>query len=476
MAGGEYNSESAFLRQSHYLLANVRSGTRLAIFRKTAPDDFVYSPDQLVSLVALDLLILFLGDWADSLPAPAFNGHAFTDFGFNVAALLLAAFVAGKLLACERTMLRLSIILFSIGPFFHVLWFLLDAVGRGLFPDSPYTDPTLYWLYTGWLLAAVLRAISMLSGGISPRAVAGLTSLLLFWFVPGGIIGSGTGFWYESDRGREDRYAAYRQLDAEAMFYSQTPLMEAVLGDLLPQRPGIEDFYFIGFAGDAMEDVFIKEVRYARSLFDARFDTLGRSMELVNHLSSHETGPLATATNLGLALEGVGAIIDREEDLVVLYLTSHGSREHDVSVNFWPLPLNDVSPRRLREYLDAGQIKWRVIIVSACYSGGFIEPLKGPETLLITAAAPDRASFGCSNDNEFTHFGEALLKGQLQDLHSFREAFEGANRAISLRERRENREPSKPQLFVGHAIGEKLRTLETELPARSCADIGLSGC
>jgi hypothetical protein len=476
MAGGERDIETAFFRQTHYLLANVRSGTRLAIFRKTVPDDFVYSPDQLVSLVALDLLILLLGDWVDSLPAPAFNGYAFTEFGFNVAALLLAAFVAGKLLACERTVLRLSIILFSIGPFFHVLWLLLDAAGPGLFSDSTYSDPIVYWLYTGWLLAVVLRAVSILSGGISPRAVAGFTSLMLFWFVPGGIFGSGTGFWYESDQGREDRYAAYRQLDAEAMFYSQPRLMEAVLGGLLPQRPGIEDIYFIGFAGDAMEDVFSKEVHYARALFDARFDTRGRSMELINHLSSHETEPLATATNLGLALEGVGAIIDREEDIVVLYLTSHGSMEHEVSVNFWPLPLNDVSPRLLGEYLDAGHIKWRVIMVSACYSGGFIEPLKSPETLLITAAAPDRASFGCSNENEFTYFGEALLKGQLQDLHSFSDAFEGANRAISLREGRENREPSEPQLFVGHAIGEKLRSLETGLSARTCADNGLTGC
>jgi len=74
------------------------------------------------------------------------------------------------------------------------------------------------------------------------------------------------------------------------------------------------------------------------------------------------------------------------------------------------------------------------VVVSACFSGGFIPPLRDPGTLVITAARHDRRSFGCSDENDFTYFGRAFFKDALPASHSFQEAFEKAERLIRQRE------------------------------------------
>ena len=151
--------------------------------------------------------------------------------------------------------------------------------------------------------------------------------------------------------------------------------------------------------------------------------------------------------------------MDKNEDVLFLYLTSHGSREHELSVSFWPLALNDITPEKLRTMLDDAGIKWRVIVVSACYSGGFIKALENDNTLIATASAADKTSFGCSNDAEFTYFGEALFKNQLAHQHSFITAFQNAQTEISKREQAEKIEASQPQLSIGKAIQAQLQRL-----------------
>ena len=60
--------------------------------------------------------------------------------------------------------------------------------------------------------------------------------------------------------------------------------------------------------------------------------------------------------------------------------------------------------------LDESHIRWRVIIVSACYSGIFIPVLKNDSTLIMTAADSRHSSFGCDDTRDLTYFGEALLQ------------------------------------------------------------------
>jgi len=243
----------------------------------------------------------------------------------------------------------------------------------------------------------------------------------------------------------------------------QPQLLETALDSLQPGRPGVTDLYFVGFGADALQDVFRKEVQTIRALFDERFDTLGRSVALVNNAGTLDQLPVATMANLGATLRRIGKVMNVEEDILFLYLTSHGSIENGLSVRLWPLEPFELDAAGLRALLDDAHIKWRVIVVSACYSGSFIAPLRTDTTLVATAAAADRMSFGCECGSDFTYFGRAYFDQALRETHSFVAAFDRARAAILRREGAERREPSCPQLFVGGAIRTKLKQFERRL-------------
>jgi hypothetical protein len=102
-----------------------------------------------------------------------------------------------------------------------------------------------------------------------------------------------------------------------------------------------------------------------------------------------------------------------------------------------------------------------VIVVSACYAGNFVEPLRNDNTIILTAAAADRTSFGCSDENDLTYFGEAFYRDALPKAASLRAAFETARAAILERETREGETHSNPQAYFGAAMEQKLAAMET---------------
>ncbi len=257
---------------------------------------------------------------------------------------------------------------------------------------------------------------------------------------------------------------------AEDVLIKQPQLLYEALSDLEDERPGMTDLYFVGFASYAGENVFRKDIEVARDLFDNRFDTDGRSIALINNPQTMLDEPFATVSNLRATLSEIGDIIDPDQDVVMLYLTSHGSRDHKLSVEFAPLQLEQLTPEALKEMLDDAGIKWRIIVVSACYSGGFIDPLKDEYTLIMTASAADRTSFGCGAESDATYFGDALFGHALRFEDSFIKAFERAKARIAERERAEKQTPSEPQLFVGKAMAAKLPRFEAELRARRKGD------
>jgi hypothetical protein len=250
-------------------------------------------------------------------------------------------------------------------------------------------------------------------------------------------------------------------LDVQSVNAAQPRLLAQQFAGIAPHRPGVVDLYFVGFASFASQDVFLKEARSAQALFDARFDTKGRSLVLINNLQTVDQLPLATAPNLAAALQALAGKIDVEEDVVFLYLTSHGEKNGILALEFGNLALRPMNARTLRAILDRSGIKWRVVVVSACYSGSFIDALRDERTLIVTAAAADRASFGCSHTNEFTYFGEAYLDKALRRRLSFVDAFTEAKQLVTAREQRERRLPSQPQIVIGKEIGAKLEALSS---------------
>jgi hypothetical protein len=152
--------------------------------------------------------------------------------------------------------------------------------------------------------------------------------------------------------------------------------------------------------------------------------------------------------------------------VLVLFLTSHGT-EQALSVSFGGFSFNDLTPDRLAGILARSGIRNRVVIVSACHSGTFIPALQSPDTIVITAARTDRTSFGCSNEREWTYFGDAFFNRALRETRSLTEAFEIARTHISAWEKRDNLPPSEPQIFIGDDIAARLREITARLDAET---------
>jgi len=272
------------------------------------------------------------------------------------------------------------------------------------------------------------------------------------------------GFWYENYVYEDEAEETESEpIDAEKVFYSQFDLLDLALQPINPGVQGIDDLFFVGFGSYASQDVFMKEIGHIQTVADTRLGTHNRSVALINNAKILNDIPLASATNLDLTLRHLGKLMNIEEDVLFLYLTSHGSKQHELSVEMQPLGLNDITPQDLKKQLDDAGIRWRIILVSACYSGGFIEPLKDENSIILTAAAHDKTSFGCSNKNEYTYFGEALFKDLPAGPYQFINSFEQAITSIQQREEDEGLEPSQPQLYVGTLMQDKLDRLQSDI-------------
>ena len=158
--------------------------------------------------------------------------------------------------------------------------------------------------------------------------------------------------------------------------------------------------------------------------------------------------------------------MDIEEDVLVLFLTSHGSNTHRFSLELWPFRFNELTPAVLREALDASGIR---IASSSCRPAIRAASSRSSRTTTRSWSPrplPTSNSFGCSNEAEWTYFGRAYFDEALRKTLSFTEAFELAKPVIAEREKKEKYEPSNPQASVGANIARKLAVLEAELPRR----------
>src|SRR5262249_21126870 len=152
-----------------------------------------------------------------------------------------------------------------------------------------------------------------------------------------------------------------------------------------------------------MQRVFDHEVRFARDALAERVDLAGRAVVLINAPEPDAETPLATLAGLRRALAGIAGRMNLDEDVLVLFLTSHGAANAELSVAQGTLPLDALRGSDLRQALDDAGISWRIVVISACHSGSFIPFLEDPRTLVASASRADRKALGCSDDRELTY-------------------------------------------------------------------------
>jgi hypothetical protein len=215
---------------------------------------------------------------------------------------------------------------------------------------------------------------------------------------------------------------------------------------LAPQRPGVADAYILSFGLWGPQSVFESEAKGAARVLEQALDARGRSIVRFNTKRRFGARPEA----LLAAAQAAGAALDPEEDVVVLVLTSHGTPEGIGLAMGRTQGL--LTPAHLRRLLDAARARHRVVIVSACYSGIFAKALADERTLVITAAAADKPSFGCEDGATWTYFGEAFFAQALRGERRLDAAFAKARDLVTVRETREGFDPSNPQMAGGQAV------------------------
>jgi Peptidase C13 family/YcxB-like protein len=436
------------------LAGNLRAGFRLLTFRRVAPSEFAVSYGQLVALFVIALALVTGVDWLLSEPDAIFDPYGYDAWLYYILAGLWAAALIARLQGSQNNTRALLVTWLAAVPSVIV------AFGLVLLLPSAQTH-----------LVSVLALTALLLFIVSERAVRNVfgfsrlgTSVLIVLAVAGIPWVFQTQLYLDpqlwvADAANDDQSGGAGSNDfrnAESLLFDQADRIAAAVDATAPERPGVVDTYFVGFAGWGTQKVFRNEALFGEHIFAKRFNTGHRALELINDRRDRESYPLATVSGLRYALQLLGEKMDKDDDMLVLFLTSHGSRETGIAVRNGGLPLVDLEPDELRSALDDSGIKWRIVIVSACYSGVFVAPLKSDTTLVITAADADHTSFGCADDRDLTYFGEAFLRDALPAAPTIEAAFAKARDLIAAREKQEKLTPSHPQMFVGAAIRNKL--------------------
>jgi hypothetical protein len=214
-----------------------------------------------------------------------------------------------------------------------------------------------------------------------------------------------------------------------------------------------------GLFGD--QGVFRREASGAARVVAGRF---GSGLIRVQYNS--KSGGNATIEGLAMSLQAAANQMDAENDILLLILTSHGSRAGLV-VKAGSLT-QTLTPSNLADTLARTGARYKVVVISACYSGVFVPHLASPDTLVITAADADHPSFGCQDKARWTYFGNAFFNVALRQARSLKDAFVVARALVKKQELRERFEPSNPQMSGGENVQPLLVAL-LERPANACA-------
>lgn len=439
------------------LVRNIRAGVRLALFRHVRGLDYRASFGDYATLVAFNLLVWLAGAFLRTSGEVRLDPVAIAVYVGLVPVVLLATALLARLYRNPALTLLLAVALSASDLLMEAAGVLVSAV-----PPGGAVQLIVNVLFVAWVWVVTLRAVAVCTGARGSRLLPGAlgaTALAVFvlfaypksepWVAP------------------RDAPAASPALAGEALFHLQGTLIERHLDALESGREGVPELYFAGFAPDGSQDVFLREMRFVQTLFAQRFGASARSIALVSGDGALREYPVATATNLARALARIGERMNADEDVLFLFVSAHGDRNFVLSAWQPPLEQRPLNPTSLARMLQDSGIKWKVIVISACYAGGFIEPLRDPHTMVIAAAAPDRQSFGCENGRDFTYFGEAFFKDGLAQTDTFAAAFERAKERVAQREIAEQKTPSQPQIWIGERIAERLRAIEESKPGVS---------
>jgi len=248
--------------------------------------------------------------------------------------------------------------------------------------------------------------------------------------------------------------------------------LDRALAALGPQKPGMVDAYVVVVGLDS-DPIFGREAREAAKVLSRRYSAAGHTIVLAGTDGSGPSAlPNGSPRNLAVALARVAELMDRKQDVLVLYTAGHGAKVglayHDADDGFGIIP-----PARMARMFDELGIQNRLLILSACFSGIFVPALSSDTTALFTAASADRTSFGCQSDRDWTFYGDAMINNALRQPVPLAKAGENAQALIAKWEGMDSDIiPSQPQIAIGAKVSTWLTPLEARMPRTATPMVG----
>ena len=150
-------------------------------------------------------------------------------------------------------------------------------------------------------------------------------------------------------------------------------------------------------------------------------------------------------TSASAVVDGITAAATRGTAGCLLYVTSHGAPNAMV-FGVAPRMTPDMMANIVR---SACGTRPTVVIVSACYSGIFVNALAAPNRMVLTAASRERTSFGCGADETYPWFDGCIIE-TLPTASDFLALAAGTRACVARKEAALGATPpSDPQMFVG---------------------------
>jgi hypothetical protein len=456
-------SGNPVIRFFRALGGNLVAAILMLVFRRSALRWLTATPGQFLLMLALSLMASFGFDYLNEgqpgeVQLAGFAVYLMPPFFMTVFGVWLSHRYAAWRLGLAPVVAWLG-----ADMLMGFLVLLLQLAGQhGLLPAQ--AADWMSWVYMALFFWPVLAVVALFGRAVGwhwwqDGLVAALVFLVFFgWFLDF----SEQRMWEAVDDDAQVADEPLAKVTEEEVFYAQPELLAEATSALLPGRKGKVDWYFVGVAGDSYQNVFRREIQSVRKLFDTRFRANGRSAVLINNDETALTDPIATRTGLARVLKAVGSKMN-SEDVLFLFLSSHGGSDHTFELSYDPLQLEPITPEWLRGALDEAGIKQRVVAISACYSGGFIPALKSPDTIVMTASDATHTSFGCSDEADFTYFGKAFFNEAMRHQQSIEGAFDEAHKTLAVREKAEGFTPSNPQIYIGDVIAKRLPALDASL-------------
>ena len=201
-------------------------------------------------------------------------------------------------------------------------------------------------------------------------------------------------------------------------------------------------------AGDDAEPVFDNATR----ALSQRLAAAGVPAANIHRFSASpgELGAAVEPALAGVLLQRIAALPARPGDRCLIFLTSHGEQ----GAGLWLARSNAaLSPDELAQALSRGCAAVpTVVVVSACYSGGFATgKMAKPNRIVLTAARNDRPSFGCQVRRVYNFFDECLL-GVLPKSVTWRAVADQSKACVRRMERALGARPSEPQSYFGTGV------------------------